>query len=694
MSKWYRGYLGDAYKLFLLFLLLVPYIPAARITHAEGLKLSTGNYYYNPAPDAGNSPDYGATGLVSSEGGKLFDDLMTTYAGWMGNATSKGTVQVVFDLLKDYPLESITIVLNSPNSYWGYKQFTVKYRPEATTDYYYIAGKHVRSGTALNDSVTIPMNNKTARYIVIDIKRSNAYQHIPLTEVQIIRGTGDEGQQPAPALTIEQMQAELKKDALMVDKYGQWIYDTWAGKVETDAQLKSDYANEAKALANVSLDRRQYDPFGGIKSGGQQAATGFFRLEQIDHKWWFITPAGYKFILKGVDAASIWEWGYGTPYQRSDGTPRQVFEELPDPNDYAPAYASDLNGERVSFVIANIMRKYGRNYEPKWEEVTKKRMIDWGFNAFSKWTRPNHVTFPYIQVLQDPMNLERIQWTYDVFDPQAKSIIENALSPQLREAKNDRWLIGYTYDNEAGWSTDIVKEILTYDSTSAAKRAFVDFLAPRYNNDLAVMNQLLGTNAESLDALMNTSIAIAKVPTVDVSDYIKLASKTYFSTIRSIIEKYDPNHLFLGSSIVSTWRTSLEWDSAAMEFVDAFSVDMYAKDTSWLARYEAYGKPLLNLEFTFSTSERGLSPVNSATTTASIADRGAAFQAFIEKQAAHPLFVGSGWFGYFDQAVTGRKDGENFNTGLVNQQDQPYTEMVNLMKSVNAELESIHEDGG
>ncbi|MBP3963091.1 hypothetical protein [Paenibacillus lignilyticus] len=693
MSKWYRRYRGDSLGLFLVFLLLFSFLPSGSGTLAEGSQLATGNYYFSPAPNAGNSPDIGATGLVSSENGKLLDGLTTTYAGWMGSATANGTVYAAFDLLKDYPLDSIRLVLNSPNSYWGYKQLTVKYRAEAESDYYYIAGKHVKTGTALNDSVIIPMDNKTARFIVIAIKRSNAYQHIPLTEVQIYKGIGDEGQNPAAAFSAEQLLAEMKKDALMVDKYGQWIYETWTGKVATDEQLQQDYANEAKALSRVALDRKKYDAYGGIKRGGEYKATGFFRLEQIDHKWWFITPAGYKFLLKGVDATSIWEWGYGTPFKAADGSLRKLFEELPDPSLYAPAYANDLNGERVSFVIANVMRKYGSDYESKWEEITKKRLLDWGFNAFSKWTRPNHVMFPYILVLQDPMNLERIQWTYDVFDPQAKSIIDSALSPQLQQSRNDRWLIGYTYDNESGWTTDIVKEILTHDSSSAAKKAFVDFLAPRYNNDLAAVNQLLGTNADSFDTLMNTPIAMSRVPSVDVSDYIKLASKTYFSTIRSIIEKYDKNHLFLGSSIVPTWRTSLDWDSAAMEYVDAFSVDQYSKDAGWLSRYEAFGKPLLNLEYTFSTGERGLSPANAATSTASIAERGAAFKAFIEIQSAHPLFVGSGWFGYYDQAVTGRKDGENYNTGLVNQQDQPYTDMVNIMKTVNAELETIHENG-
>ncbi|MDF2963145.1 MAG: hypothetical protein K0S39_4880, partial [Paenibacillus sp.] len=204
------------------------------------------------------------------------------------------------------------------------------------------------------------------------------------------------------------------------------------------------------------------------------------------------------------------------------------------------------------------------------------------------------------------------------------------------------------------------------------------------------VNQLLGTSAASFTALKDASINIAKVPAADVSEYTKLASATYFKTVKKVINKYDTNHLFLGVSVVPTWRTNLDWDSAAMEFVDAFSVDNYTNDASWISRYEAFGKPLLNLEYTFSTTQRGLSPVNTATTVASTADRGYAFKSFVESQVSHPLFVGSGWFSYYDQAVTWRKDGENFNIGLLNQQDQPYTEMVNIMKNVNAGLEQVH----
>ncbi|RTE09450.1 hypothetical protein [Paenibacillus whitsoniae] len=666
---------------------------------AENL-LKTGNYYYSVAPNDGGSPDKGATGLVSAKSGVLMDGSNSTYAGFTGNGTgTPGTVQVVFDLLKDYPIDSINLVLNSPNANWGFKEFTVKYRPEALTEYYYLADKHIRTpgitstspSSTWNYAVNIPMANKTARFIVIDIKRPHAYQHIPLTEVQIFKGTGEVGTNSGPALTAEQMRLELSKDALLIDKYGQFYYEDWPGKITSDTQLQQEYANEANALSNAAWDAAKYDRFGGIKEGGQYKTTGYFRLQKIDNKWWFVTPDGYKFILKGVDAASLWEWGYGTPLKKADGTPKHVFEELPDRTAYASAYVNDSNGERVSFVIANAMRKYGSSFEAKWEDMTKKRLIDWGFNAFSKWTKPRNVTFPYIQVLQDPGNLKRIQWTYDVFNPQNESIIENALKDQLQGAKNDPWLIGYTYDNEAGWDSEIVKEVLTYDAASPAKSAFVDFLAPRYNNDLAAVNQLLGTSAASFAELKGVSINIAKVPTADISDYIKLASRTYFTTITNIIKKYDTNHLFLGVSVVPTWRTSLDWDSAAMDFVDAFSIDEYGNSPGWISRYESFGKPLLNLEYTFSTTQHGLSPVNAATTVASTADRGSAFQSFVEAQLSHPLFVGSGWFSYYDQAVPGRKDGENYNIGLVNQQDQPYTDMVNVMKTANPGFEQVHD---
>ncbi|MDI4645931.1 carbohydrate-binding protein [Cohnella hashimotonis] len=656
---------------------------------AEGsTPLKTGNYFYSPTPDAGSSPDRVTSGLVSSANGILFDGL-STYAGWMGSATAPLTVRVVFDLLKDYPLDQIRIIMNSQNIYWGFKDVTVKYRPESKLGYY-IAARHVRTGTDLNYTISVPMANATARYVILEIRRTQAYQHIPLTEVEFYKGSGDAGTNSAAALTASEIKGELSKDALMVDKYGQWMSETWPGKVGYDVQLQLEYANEAALLAASSLNLSKYDAYGGIKSLGKYTATGFFRLQKIDGKWWFITPEGYPFIMKGVDAASLWEAGYKTPINKADGTPKAIFDELPDKTAFSPAYTNDANGQYVSFVVANVMKKYGADYEAKWEDITKKRLIDWGFNAFAKWTKPKNVMFPYVQVLQDPSNLRRISWTYDVFDPASEGIIDTALKTQLQSAKSSPWLIGYTYDNEAGWDSEIVKQILLYNASSPAKSTFVDFMAARYNNDLTAVNHLLGTSASSFAALKDAAIDVARVPAIDVSEYIRLASKTYYSMIRNIIKKYDTNHLFLGSSVVPTWRTSLDWDQAGMAYVDAFSVDSYTQNADWIARYAAFDKPLINQEYSFGTSIRGLTYISAPTKTGSIAERGTAFKKFLESQAANSLFVGSGWYSYYDQPVTGRPDGESYNTGLVNQQDQPYTEMTSIMKDVHAGLETLH----
>ena len=41
-----------------------------------------------------------------------------------------------------------------------------------------------------------------------------------------------------------------------------------------------------------------YCPYGGYKDT-QAKATGFFRVEQIDGKWWFVDPDGHLFLSTG-----------------------------------------------------------------------------------------------------------------------------------------------------------------------------------------------------------------------------------------------------------------------------------------------------------------------------------------------------------------------------------------------------------
>lgn len=479
----------------------------------------------------------------------------------------------------------------------------------------------------------------------------------------------------------------------LVDRYGQYLFEDWPGKVTSDEQLRREYAEEAARLAGVRFDRETHDRFGGLKSLGRRAATGYFRLEKVDGRWWFVTPEGHLFFLKAVDAFSYQEWGYGTLYKNADGSPREVFEELPDPAEFGPAYAVVENGlHTVNFVTANLMRKYGDDYAGRWRDISRRRMIDWGFNAQGKWHRDPAVVMPYIERAPTPADVIRVLWGIDAFDPEFSVKLDRAFTSfGLRNFRDDPWLIGYFFENERGWNRDVVDAVLKATSSLPAKKAFVRYLADAYDDDLARANATLGTGARSFRELEDVVIDVNRVPGNDVKAFITLAAETYFRKVRNAIQRHDPFHLFLGSSLVPTWRTSLEWNVGGIEYLDAISFDWYSNSADYLRLYESYDKPIVNIEFSFCHPGRGLTSHNPSITADSVAGRGEMFRTFVEAQAKSPVFAGYAWFVYYDQAVT-RKPGatEAFNMGLVNQQDQPYYEMTDIMRATNRNLEFVH----
>jgi hypothetical protein len=74
-------------------------------------------------------------------------------------------------------------------------------------------------------------------------------------------------------------------------------------------------------------------------------------------------------------------------------------------------------------------------------------------------------------------------------------------------------------------------------------------------------------------------------------------------------------------------------------------------------------------------------------------ERGEAFRNYVEQSAALPFVVGTEWFIYTDQALTGRFfegfNGEGYNTGLVDVTDRPYGELVEAAKKSHARIYDV-----
>jgi hypothetical protein len=119
----------------------------------------------------------------------------------------------------------------------------------------------------------------------------------------------------------------------------------------------------------------------------------------------------------------------------------------------------------------------------------------------------------------------------------------------------------------------------------------------------------------------------------------------------------------------------------------------------WVARYFfdglgqlSGGKPILVTEWFFAAHENRTGNRNNGhlmtVATQSERARGAAAATF--NFAARPEIVGSHWFQYYDQPKGGRADGEDYNFGLVDINDQPYEQLIAALAIANRAVREIH----
>ena len=101
------------------------------------------------------------------------------------------------------------------------------------------------------------------------------------------------------------------------------------------------------------------------------------------------------------------------------------------------------------------------------------------------------------------------------------------------------------------------------------------------------------------------------------------------------------------------------------------------------------GKPMFIGEYHFGTVDRGMAQalwqVNSQD------ERGVAYRYYTERAYAHPGLIGTSYFQWCDQDLTGRGyDGDNYNCGLVDVTDRPYPHLVQAVSESASRLYGIH----
>lgn len=439
----------------------------------------------------------------------------------------------------------------------------------------------------------------------------------------------------------------------VVDKFGQYNLGDWEGKKHSIEELQKAWKAEDNQLVDTA--RYQYSRFGGYLHARIDDGSGFFRTEKVDGRWWFVDPEGYLFLSHGVNCVAP---GGGGNIPRLEHRPNLYKELPPDEGEATSRYWSP------SFGRWNLIRRYGDDYSEAANTNIITRMDRWGLNTIANWSSRSvyNMNMKAFTLQMRGIGIEGgLMGLADVYVPGFDEKIDEAVRSRVEPYRDNPWLLGYFTFNEP--------------SFPGQENRLCDLILE--GEDRAIKTALQG-HLEKGDTPQSRK------------QFIQLTFSIFLETVDIALEKHDPNHLNMGI------RFGGEADKEILELCkdifDVFSFNCYdlVPDKKMLDRFSEHtGKPLFIGEYHFGTVDRGMAQalwqVNSQE------ERGVAYRYYTEHGYSHPGLIGTSYFQWCDQDLTGRgNDGENYNCGLVDVCDLPYPYMAEAISETAARIFEIH----
>ena len=492
-----------------------------------------------------------------------------------------------------------------------------------------------------------------------------------------------------------------------IDKYGQFKYAEWPGKVHSDEELqKAREAEEKDLAANPGPEDRSR--YGGWSAGPRLEATGHFRVEKVDGKWWMVDPDGYLFWSNGVVRVS--HSCAVTPLEGTNLENRcHYYEDLPGEESefeqfyrthdalLKPYYTARGIDSTYDFSSANLYRKYGKDYLAAFGDISHRRLRSWGLNTIANSSDKDICLMdrtPYtdrLEVVSEPIYGTSGWWpVMDPFDPSFKDSIEKQLADRRNEVE-DPWCLGFFVDNEIAWGneTHMAEVVLKCPETQAAKKKFLSDLKKEYGT-VAALNKAWETSFASWDALLKNREAIRTTP-ANKEDFLTFNCSLiheYYRNIRSAFDSLAPGLLYMGCRFAGYTPDLVK---IGAEYCDVISYNRYAFTTESVVLPEGVDKPVMIGEFHFGATDRGMFH-GSLIETETQEKRGEAYVRYVESALRHPNIIGVHWHQYSDQATTGRFDGEDLQVGFTDVCDTPYPETVKRLRDIGYRLYEVRNE--
>jgi hypothetical protein len=468
-----------------------------------------------------------------------------------------------------------------------------------------------------------------------------------------------------------------------VDEYGQYIHRQWPGKLTSPGEFAERAKAEQEELA-AHPGPKEWNKWGGWAAGPQLKATGAFRTEKVDGKWWLVDPDGRVFFSIGANVVSP---SYRTGLKGRDSWFRDFPGNKAPFNDLPYMVKVDGQPEHYDFWATNAYRKYGPDWLKISPELDARRLRSFGLNTIGNWSGAAYYEVrktPYTINLDVP-DAPRIKayWEkfVDPYDPAYVDAIVREIEGKRKATATDPWCLGYFVHNELAWGseTSIAQAVFACPPTQAIKVRFVEIMREKYG-DIAKLNEAWGSKFESWDALLRKEYwPDQKKAEGDLKTLYTDFCRTYHERTRHALRQAAPDRLYLGCRFA--WSTPQAM-LAATEFCDVVTWNTYTRSVSGYSLPKQFDKPLMIGEFHFGAQDRGLFGTG-LQGVRDQAERAEAYKGYVSSAARNPQIVGVHWFLWRDQPVTGRTgDGENYQVGFVDVTDTPYPELVAASREI------------
>jgi hypothetical protein len=402
----------------------------------------------------------------------------------------------------------------------------------------------------------------------------------------------------------------------------------------------------APPLPETGPPRDDLDAYGGwTKLKGTK--TGFFHVEQLGGRWWFVTPEGNAYFMLqlggGNDGASLLARSWG--FNAFEGT-------------------SNLPHTHIAYFFRQLDRPYPVAQMP----------------GFPPW-----VTLP------------------DVFDPRWPEICRQTAEAALGPIKDDPQVIGYYLDNEIclqGWY-----EAVTRTAPDApARAAFVEVAREYYTKrpeELAKdWKDYRVTTVDQLVSIQGDPPVIPGLKDAWVTAFAERAFSVPAQAARAVA----PNHLNLGTRMFNAPLPEPGILKAMGANFDVVSMNLYSMFPDRLptqiftlvpAIYALTGRPTMTTEFSFRAGDT-LHPNRMGAFPAvdSQQDRAVGYLSYVAAVASVPSHIGVSWYKFPDDGLTMPWEGygENCNFGVTDIEGRPYAVLSQAMRATNNVIYELAAD--